>query len=189
MLDLLNDLKNDIMDKEADELGLNNMNENYKILDSNQANFFLKRLTDLEEEKNEINEMCNSEIEKFTQKVNDFRNGKLESILSTESYFTKLLQAFAESELKDSKKKSIKLPFGVLKFTKEQTKYSYDENALLKYLNDNKLKEFIKIKENVNNAEVKKAIKVENDKIYINELEVPGIEVIEGNNKFSVKLN
>ena len=132
---LMDELKESIMEDEAKELGLVNVDENYKILDANSANFFLKRLEELKAEEDEINEMCDGEIERFTQKVNTFRDNRLTTVKNTQNYFKKYLKQYAEEQLANSKKKSIKLPFGTLQFRKATSQYTYDDDKLLSFLN------------------------------------------------------
>ena len=186
---LMDELKESIMEDEARELGLVNVDENYKILDANSANFFLKRLEELKAEEDEINEMCDGEIERFTQKVNTFRDNRLTTIKNTQNYFKKYLEQYAEEQLANSKKKSIKLPFGTLQFRKATSQYTYDDDKLLSFLKDSKLTNLVAVKETPNKAELKKIASVKDGKLFINNVEVEGVTVAEGTTSFDVKIN
>ena len=186
---LMDELKESSMEDEAKELGLVNVDENYKILDANSANFFLKRLEELKAEEDEINEMCDGEIERFTQKVNTFRDNRLTTIKNTQNYFKKYLEQYAEEQLANSKKKSIKLPFGTLQFRKATSQYTYDDDKLLSFLKDSKLTNLVAVKETPNKAELKKIASVKDGKLFINNVEVEGVTVAEGTTSFDVKIN
>jgi hypothetical protein len=190
-LSLMDELKESIMEDEAKQLGLvdHDLDDSYRILDVSGANFFLKRLEELTAEETEINSMCDDEVEKYTERVNKFRDEKLKTILNTKAYFKKLLERYAEGELSGSNKKSIKLPFGTLQFRKVASQYSYEDEKLLKYLKDNKLTTYISIKETPNKAELKKAADARDGKLYIEDKEVDGVIVSDGSTSFDVKLN
>lgn len=188
-LSLLDELKESIIEDEVKELGLENMNENYRILNADSANFFLKRLEELKSEENEINEMCDTEIQKYSNRVNSFRDSKLKTNINTQSYFKNLLERYAEAELAESSKKSIKLPFGTLQFRKTPAKYTYEDKLILQALKDNELSQFIVTTEAPNKAELKKKATVKDGKLYIDDKEIEGVSVSEGSTNFDVKLN
>ena len=188
-LSLIDELKNSIIDDEARELGLNDLDDNYKILDADGANFFLKRLDELKAEENEINEMCNNEIEKFAQRVNTFRDNRLRTITNTQNYFKSLLQQYAEEQLANSEKKSIKLPFGTLQFRSSGVKYNYDDEVLLGSLRDHGFNNLLSTKTVPNKAELKKIATIRDGKVFINDVELEGVSVDDATTSFDVKLN
>ena len=100
MEDLLNELKASISEQEEKELGLDQeIPEDFKILDEKTANFFMKKLVEINQEMDEINQMCDAEIESVTQKVNTFRKSKIDSLTSTVQYFNNLLENYAKIQL------------------------------------------------------------------------------------------
>lgn len=187
-MSLIDELKNQVIEEEAEELGLKDIDESYKILDDESANFFLKRLTELHDEATEVNDLCDSEIEKYVSKVNSFRKQKISSIDRTISYFESLLENYASEKLKDTNKKSLKLPFGTLQYRKSQSKYDYDDNVLA-FLKTNHLDNLISVKEDINKSELKKVATIKDGRAYINDIEIPGVTITDGEINFSVKLN
>lgn len=186
--DLFKSLLDDITEEEVEELGIEIEDNKFSILNDEQANFFLRRLEEIRSEKDKINNMCNNEIEKFTNKVNNFRTKELYSLENTEKYFTSLLETYAKKQLENSNRKSIKLPFGTMSFKKGQRKIIYDDDILKAYIKDNNLNQFIKIKEEINKADLKKAIKYEdNNSLSFNGNIVEGISYLPAEETFSIK--
>ena len=54
-------------------------------------------------------------------------------------------------------------PYGKLGFRKQQPKWNYDEETILNYLTVNGHNELIRIKKEVNKAELKKVLKISGD--------------------------
>jgi phage host-nuclease inhibitor protein Gam len=187
-MSLIDDFKESIIESEAKELGLLEADENYRILDDEQANYFLRRLEELEKDKEETITLCKSEIEKFTKRVNDFQESKLNTLNNTENYIKNLLKIYAEEKLADSKKKSLKLPFGTLQFRKSQDKYEYEDDVVLNYVQENNINNCLTTKVSLNKSELKKIGTIKDDKLYINDKEIPGITITKGTQTFDVKL-
>ena len=187
---LIEELKEFIIEEEAKDLHIENLDENFQILDDETANFFLKRLYEINQEKEEIVSLCDKEIEKHNQIVNTFREEKLKSFENVESYYKYLLEQYASSKLQgQTKVKSVKLPFGTLQFRKSPSQYTYDNDLLIKYLKDNNLNHLISIVESPNKKEIKKEGSEKDGKLIIDGQEVEGIDIQPGEVKFDVKTN
>lgn len=186
--DILSELYEEITDAEVEELGIDIENERFEITTEEQANFFLRQLSEIRGQQDKINMTCNKEIERFTSKVNEFRAKRISSLQSTENYFVSLLENYARVQLADSKKKSMKTPFGTLGFKKGQAKFNYDEESLMKFIKSHELSQFIKIKEEINKKDLKAAILIDdNGAPLINGELVEGITITPGEEKFTVK--
>lgn len=189
MDDFLNELYEVIADEEAEELGIDINNEHYKILDDSQANFFLRRLAELKEENNKINEMCDAEINSFIEKVNKFRENKLKANDGTIEYFTALLERYAINELANTNKKSLKLPFGTLQFRTSPEKFNYvDSDIVLKLLENNNFNELIRTKKEIDKTNLKKAVSIRDGKAFIEDIEIEGLEIEPSQTSFSIKV-
>ena len=187
MEDLLNELKASISEQEEKELCLDQeIPEDFKILDEKTANFFMKKLVEINQEMDEINQMCDAEIESVTQKVNTFRKSKIDTLTSTAQYFNNLLENYAKIQLEGSKKKSVKLPYGSLSFKKNPDNIEYNEQDLLANSDFDK---FIEIKRKIKKSELKKAGEIKDGKFYIDSKLIEDIQVVPGETKFNVKLN
>lgn len=186
--DILEALFDEITEEEVKELGIEIDNEKFAITSDEQANFFLRRLEEVRSEQDKINLTCNNEIERFTKKVNTFRTKELISLENTEKYFISLLETYAKKQLEGSKKKSIKLPFGTMSFKKGQRKMVYEDDVLMNFIKSNSLNDFIRIKEEINKSELKKAIKLEEDgSVTLHGTIVEGATSLPAEETFSIK--
>lgn len=187
--DILESLFNEITEEEVKELGIEIENERFAITSDEQANFFLRRLQEVRSEKDKINTTCNNEIERFVSKVNNFRAKEILSLENTENYFSTLLESYAKKQLEGSKKKSLKLPFGTMSFKKGQRKVVYDDETLTNFIKSNNLNEFIRVKEEINKSELKKALEFneENGTASLNGQVVEGITTSPAEESFSIK--
>lgn len=188
IMSFMDELYEDITNAEVEELNIDISSKDFNITNENQANFFLRRLSELNEEKNKINEACDKEIDAFVQKVNAFRNKELQQHENTEKYFNELLEKYANIELANSNKKSLKLPFGTLQYKTSARKFEYDDKLLMEYIKTNNLSEFIRTKEEINKVDLKKSIKIVDGEASINGEYVDGITVCEPETKFTIKL-
>lgn len=187
--DLLSDLMETITEQEVEELGINIEDDRFKITNDDQAMFFLRKIKELRDEKDKVNETCNRVIENHNTKVNDFRDKEIRIIEGTENFFVSLLEEYARKELSDSKKKSLKLPFGTLSFKKGQPKFVYEDAEVLKFIKDNNLDNCIRTKEELNKSELKKMIEYneETGQGLINQVPVNGLSILPAEEKFTVK--
>ena len=138
-LDFLEDY---LMEEEAKELEIKITGEEEQdapLIDSMQkANYFLKLVSKIKEDIDSINEMCDSEIEKVTNRVNHYREAKIKPLANQIAYYEKLLKNYTQHELEVSNKRSIKLPYGTLSMKKQQPKWEYgDEKELIAWIQDN----------------------------------------------------
>lgn len=186
--DILESLFDEITEAEVKELGIEIENDRFAITSDEQANFFLRRLQEVRSEKDKINQTCNNEIERFTTKVNNFRAKEILSLENTENYFNGLLEEYAKKQLEGSKKKSLKLPFGTMSFKKGQRKMVYEDETLMNFIKNNSLNDFIRIKEEINKSELKKAVAISEDgTVTLNGTIVEGVTTLPGEESFTVK--
>lgn len=186
--DILETLFDEITEAEVKELGIEIENERFAITSDEQANFFLRRLEEIRSERDKINQTCNNEIERFTTKVNNFRAKETLSLDNTERYFCGLLEDYARKQLEGSKKKTLKLPFGTMSFKKGQRKMVYEDDILKNFIKNNNLEQFVRIKEEINKAELKKAVTIDDNGIVtLNGQVVEGVTTLPGEESFSIK--
>jgi hypothetical protein len=184
----LEELHNYMDKEEVKELNINiTEDDSFQIVNKEQAGFFIRKIQEARQEAEEINENANKEIERISNKVNAWREQELSKCASTEAYILNLLKNFAEKELSDTDKRSIKLPFGTLAFKKQQDKFDYDDAALLQCLENNKLEDYIQRKPSVKKAELKKTGTVKDGKLYIDGVLIEGIVITPQDDKFEVK--
>lgn len=181
------ELENALIVEEAKMLDLDPEADDFGIKNKNQADYFIKLLNDVREEQKQIVTLCNDKIKRQTEIINAFKEQKLTGLNSQEQYYLALLKTYAENELKDSKKRSVKLPEGTLGFTKQQPRFEYDE-TLQSWLEENK-PEFIKREEkkSVDKKLLKDSGAVVGDKLVVNGETIHGVTIIEQEDKFTVK--
>jgi hypothetical protein len=187
--DFVTSLREFMDEEEVKELEIDVENESFGIKTKEQANFYVKKLQEAREQALHINETANAEIERNTGIVNRWREQQLATIEGQLTYLTGMLETYAQSELQDSSKKSIKLPHGTLQFRKQQDKFEYDDNALLEFLEANpSLKEkYVQYKPSAKKAELKKIGEVKNGTLVVENVALPGITVTKQEAKFEVK--
>lgn len=162
--------------------------EGFKVEDEQQANWALRKIKDLQTQKNENIALAESEISKIEAWLEQ-ENGKLDNSIE---YFQGLLAEYAMKQREENPKfKSMKLPYGIVRFRKQQPKWVYDDELLLKSLKEQDAEELIRVKEEPNKQAIKKLFVVENGKLYnpgTGEF-IEGVEIIERDEVFEVKVN
>lgn len=190
--EFFDELYNSITEEEINELNINLEDEQFKVISQEQANFFLRQIAKLNEDKEEINNSCNNMIESYVSKVNNFREKEITSIDSTIEYFTRLLESFAEDYLKEHKGKSVKLPFGTLQFRKTQPSYSYsEEKDIISFLKTApNMDKFVAVttKESIDKKSLKAEATIKDGAMFIGETRIPNVEVTPAGEKFSINL-
>lgn len=197
MLDNLNleaSLNNFLEEREQSEANLDNANledNKFKIENIDQANYFLKRIKQLRVKRDQVNEIAKKEISKITDTVSEWQRKELNQINSTEEIFVSFLKQFADKEFskeENKKKKSLKLPYGILRYKKQVDKIDIpNKNSVIEFLKENGLNTFIKVKEDINSSSLKKEGKINDDKLYINDKEIKGVTIIKNADVFEVK--
>jgi len=158
--------------------------EKFEVNSLGSANWCLKKIKVAEDKKTELKQFIADEKAKldlfFTETVKDY-DDKIE-------YFSYLLEPYIAETLKDEKKKSVKLPVGVVGFRASQPKIERDEEKLLAWVKANKAN-CVKTVESVSWSDLKTELKFEGKQAVTTDGEVvPGITVEEQEAKFYVKV-
>lgn len=190
--EFFDDLNEFLVEQEVSDLNIDIDNEEFKILNEDQANFMLRRMSELKLEEDKLNAECDRNIQAHADRVNLFREQKLSGILAAQNYFKTMLEDYARNEIASTGKKSCKLAYGTLQFRKVAPKFVYNDVELMEYVNNenNGLVEYINettIKK-VDKAKLKKAVTIEDGYAYINGQAISGIEVEPESQKFNLKL-
>lgn len=186
---MMEDLMRQIDEEEAEEYGAQDTyeQENFKILNQEQANYFLGKYKEAEKENEAIEATAKEALDRYKMRV----EGWVENATAANKHEMERLKALLESYAKslqeeDPKKKTFKLINGSLAFRKQPPEFQYDDGALCTYLQLLGDKNFLKETVSVNKAALKKAGAVVDGKFTINGEEVPGIKVTEREPKFSI---
>lgn len=191
-MDFLNDLNEFMKEESAKQLNIQqDENNNYLINDRHQADYFINLSKQCEQDIEKIKEYIAEEKLRLMNQLEMFEQKEIESILRKKAYYDRALEDFTRRELENSNKKSIKLPNGTLAIKKQQPHYDYTDEALLAWATDF-APELVKTvytepKISVDKKELKKRIVIDNEKVYLNGIEVDGVYVTIKDDKFEVK--
>jgi hypothetical protein len=178
---------------------LNIMNEQeeaqqnvFEVKDLETATEAGRRITYINDRMSEIDSIVEKQLEPFLKKIEMIKEwgeeAKKEYIEKSQRY-EMLLEMYWRSEVeKQGKKakKSLKLPYGELKLQKQQPEFNRNEEELLEYA---KYSGHVKVKESADWSAIKKDCVVLNGKLVdANGEYVPGVEVIERDDKFVFKM-
>lgn len=156
------------------------------VVDTDEkANWALRKIKQFKEQQKENNALADAEIEK----INAWAKQENEKAQQSIDYFQGLIAAFALKKREtDPKFKSMKLPNGRIRFKKQQPKWNYDDEKVVKALKDAGLQDFIKVKESPSKTDIKKAFDVQDGKVVVPDTGeiLDGVEVIEQEDKFEV---
>lgn len=158
--------------------------ERFKISDIDGANWVFRKLRAITEKGNEIKELANKEIER----IKNWEEAELKNLeYSTEFFEGLLIEYFVRQKEMDPKFK-ISTPYGKVSSRKSQPKWNYEDDKVLEWLKEND-KELIRIKEEINKAELKKKYQVMNGQVVTEDGEiVEGITVTEQPDSISIKV-
>ena len=188
-IDILKDI-NDFMEEfTEEEYELTAINEK-TVVDGFKANILLKIYLTLENEKEEIKELCNKEIERVKKAMEAYQVSRFENINKKQSYIESVLKQFLLAEIQNKKTKSVKLPYGTLSIKKVQDKYEFNnEEEIVNFLKTINKEDLInrKVTETINKKALKKACELREDGVYIDNVLVSNIKIEEQEDKFEIK--
>lgn len=190
---IMNELEEFMLAAEVEELKVklaNDTEEDGTLLVKNKsdADFYIKQINKLKEQKEEINNFVDQEVERQMRLYQEYRENRLRPLDSQIAFYEEALKTFAMNEYAETNKKTIKLPNGTLSIKKQQPKYIYNDDEVLEFLQENNLNDYIRTKAEVNKKDLKKnAVINNNNQLVINGKEVPGVVVVPQEDKFEVK--
>lgn len=158
------------------------------VKNKSDADFYLRQINKLKQQKEEINEFVDQEIERQLRLYQEYREDRMRPLDNQIAFYENALKTFAMNEYAETNKKTIKLPNGTLTIKKQQPKYVYNDEQVLEFLQENNYKDYIRTKAEVNKKDLKKnAIVNNNNELIIDGKVVPGVTVIPQEDKFEVK--
>ena len=158
------------------------------VKNKSDADFYLRQINKLKQQKEEINEFVDQEIERQLRLYQEYREDRMRPLDNQIAFYENALKTFAMNEYAETNKKTIKLPNGTLAIKKQQPKYVYNDEQVLQFLQENNYKDYRRTKAEVNKKDLKKnAIVNNNNELVIDGKVVPGVTVIPQEDKFEVK--
>jgi len=160
--------------------------ERFKITNLEQANWAFRKIAAFKKKQKENENLAKAEIERIT----NWLKNENEKIQRSIEFFEMLIAEYLTTERQKDPKFKLSTPYGKATFRKQQPKWNYDDIALLNWLKQNNMQEYIRIKEEVNKAELKKVLKVEGNKAITEDgVVVEGITIEEQPEKLVIEVN
>ena len=157
------------------------------VKNNSDADFYLRQINKLKEQKEEINKFVDQELERQMRLYQQYREDRMRPLDNQIAFYEEALRTFAMNEYAETNKKTIKLPNGTLSIRKQPPKYIYNDEEVLSFLKKNNLNDYIRVKEEVNKKDLKKATQINNNnQMIIDGKEVPGVVVVPQDDKFEV---
>lgn len=133
---------------------LQEVREGFKIENLEGATWAFRKLRAIENKEADIKAIAEEEIARITA----WRDAELKQYEGDKQYFSFLLEEYYKNEKAKDKKFKLSTPYGKVT-ARKSSKWNYEnEEALVKYLKDNK-QELVRVKEEVNKTELKKVFK------------------------------
>ena len=157
------------------------------VKNNSDADFYLRQINKLKEQKEEINKFVDQELERQMRLYQQYREDRMRPLDNQIAFYEEALKTFAMNEYAETNRKTIKLPNGTLSIRKQPPKYIYNDEEVLSFLKENNLNDYIRVKEEVNKKDLKKATQINNNnQMMIDGKEVPGVVVVPQDDKFEV---
>lgn len=151
-------------------------NQQFRIQDDNQADWALRKIARARQDMKEAEETAAMEIEK----INRWLDGQRDESLRTELFFTVLLQEYYEPRfMTNPDKKTYKLPSGKVQRRTQQPQFDRDNEALLAWLKQREMTDYVEVKETPKWGELKQQVQVVGEHVVIKDGPLKG-EIIDG---------
>ena len=151
-------------------------NQRFRIQDDNQADWALRKIARARQDMKEAEETAAMEIEK----INRWLDGQRDESLRTERFFTALLQEYYEPRfMTNPDKKTYKLPSGKVQRRTQQPQFDRDNEALLAWLKQRGMTDYVEVKETPKWGELKQQVQVVGEHVVIKDGPLKG-EIIDG---------
>ena len=151
-------------------------NQRFRIQDDNQADWALRKIARARQDLKEAEETAAMEIEK----INRWLDGQRDESLRTELFFTVLLQEYYEPRfMTNPDKKTYKLPSGKVQRRTQQPQFDRDNEALLAWLKQREMTDYIEVKETPKWGELKQQVQVVGEHVVIKDGPLKG-EIVDG---------
>lgn len=131
--------------------------QRFQVTDLESLNWTFRKLAAIEAKKSDVNALADAEV----RRIEDYRQRELKKLQGDDNYFRGLIGEYAVTQRADNPKfKSEKTPYGSVNFKKQQLKWNYDDDRLVKWLEENEHTELIRTKREPIKTDIKKAFSV-----------------------------
>lgn len=154
------------------------------IDDDKKASWALKKYKLLEIEEERKKNLVKDEIDR----LKSWLDQEQEKIEKRKAFLSQSLSGYLYQLRRDDPKAKIDTPFGAVTTRKQQDKWTFDDETVIKFLHEAEMDEFIQVKEEIDKRPLKKALRVLDGKAYTEAgEEVEGITVTDQGETLSIK--
>lgn len=156
----------------------------FVIDDDKKASWALKKYKLLEIEEDRKAKLVKDEIDRLKLWLEN-EQGKIDK---KKAGLEQMLGAYLMDLRKDDPKAKVDTPYGTVSTRKNPDKWTYEDQAVIKFLHEADMSEFIRVKEEIDKTPLKKALRVLDGKAYTEAgEEVAGISVESNGEKIVIK--
>lgn len=181
---MMNELLEMELEEAIDTVEAAEVGGRFTIQDLDSANWAFRKLAAIEKKRNEIKELADKEIDR----IKEWQEQEQKGLNNSKEFFEGLLTEYFVRQKEVDPKFRISTPYGKVSSRKQQPKWNYDNDKVLEWLRKNN-SELIRIKEEPDKREIKKAYKVVGNNVVTEDGEiVEGIKVEERPDSINIKV-
>lgn len=157
----------------------------YEVKNIDDVNGTFRKIKAFMDKKFELEELAQKEIER----VQNWLENEVKQINERIEFYNGRLTEYAVIQREQDPKFKCSTPYGKVSFRKQQPKWEYDDDTVIESLKASGLNEYIRVKEEVNKADLKKAVSVVEGRAITPDGEIiEGIKVTEQPDKLDIKV-
>lgn len=167
-----------------DNINTEEQDTRFIVKDLDAANWCFRKLKAIEDKKREIKYLADKE----RTRISEWEKEELKAFKSSTGYFEMLLEDYYREIRQVDPKAKLSTPYGKVTSRKQQPKWNYNEEETLGWLRQNDT-ELIRVKEEVDKAELKKKYQVMGTNVVTEDGEiVEGITIENREDTISIKV-
>lgn len=183
-------LEDFIQQEEVSEYGtLENKYEGYRITSDEQANLYIKLLSEATAKALTIQQEAEKTRKKYNNLIDKWENEQSSSYKKAIEYYTSLLETYIKIK-RDGKKGTEKFMYGKMSIRSQQPKYNYgDDKLIAEDLKNAGREDLIELKECIDKNKLKKVTSIVGNKLMLdNGSIIKSVEVEQRDNKVVIDI-
>ena len=156
--------------------------------DATTANYYLGRIKQNREKMERYKEQAKQMKNDFKVRVETWLQSRQNSLDYDTQHCMEMLEMYYAAN-KPADGKSISLPEGNIGMYSVPEKYDFEsyEKDVIKYLQDNQLSKYLRLKPEIDKKEIKKAITYDGEKLWIDGIELPNVPYTPKTKAFGIR--
>ena len=172
------------LEEAIDTIEASQVGGRFTIENLDSANWAFRKLAAIERKRSEIKELADKEI----QRIKEWQEQEEKGLNNSKEFFEGLLTEYFIRQKEVDPKFKISTPYGKVSSRKQQPKWNYDNDKVVEWLRKNN-SELIRVKEEPDKREIKKAYKVVGNNVVTEDGEiVEGITIEDRPDSITVKV-